>query len=105
MENSKLEEDIKSMSEETAQELAKAFSDFNEQAEAFNKAFDENLRLYALETRRACAMKFVDMVHKVVCSSILTRWYWKRKARKCNDVLIRIIEFSKEIEKPKNEQV
>lgn len=94
MENSKLEEDIKSMTEETAEALAKAFSDFNETAESFNEAFEGYMKVYAREVQFATARKFVDLVHRACCSTILTRWYWMRKARKCNDVLMEIINFN-----------
>ena len=82
------------MTEETAEALAKAFSEFNETAESFNETFECCMKVYAKEVLYATTGKFVDLVHKACCSTILTRWYWMRKARKCNDVLMEIINFN-----------
>ena len=89
-------EEFERITEKTAQELADAFAGFVESAEAFESAFNARMEVYMNECQRAAATKFVEYMHKYACATFLTRWYWLRKARKCNDALNGIIEFNEE---------
>lgn len=63
-----LEDKINGVSSETAEELSKAFEEFNKSAEDFCAAFDEHMKAYMESCVRATAMMFVDYVQ--VC-----QWY------------------------------
>ena len=89
-------EDIKRITEETANELADSLEEFLKSAEAFESAFNTKMEVYMKECQRAAASKFLDYMHKYACATFLTRWYWLRKARKCNDALRDIIRFNEE---------
>ena len=89
-------EDFKGITQETADDMLKAFQEFNESAEDFRAAFDASLEVYMNECQQAAAMKFVEYMHKYADGTFLTRWYWLRKARKCNDALKTIIQFNEE---------
>ena len=62
-------EDFKGITQEMADELLEALEDFN---------------------------KFVEYMYKYADGTFLTRWYWLRKARKCNEALKGIIQFNEE---------
>lgn len=94
-------EDIERITEETANSLADAFAEFLESAEAFESAFNAKMEVYMKECQRAAATKFVEYMHKYACATFLTRWYWLRKARKCNDALKGIIQLNEECFKQK----
>ena len=89
-------EEFERMTQKTADELTKAFEEFNEAAEDFRASFETSMEVYMNECQRAAAMKFVDYMHKYMCGTFLTRWYWLRKARKCNDALKGIIQLNEE---------
>ena len=89
-------EDFKGITQETADDLLKVFQEFNESAEAFHSAFGARMEVYMTECQRASAMKFVEYMHKYADSTFLTRWYWLRKARKCNEALKGIIQLNEE---------
>lgn len=83
--------------EEMAQELLKAFEDFNEASEEFEKTFDESMKLFMDECRLHAAEKLITYSHKATCATFITRWYWIRKAKKCCCVLKEVIDMSKEL--------
>lgn len=89
-------EDFKGITQETADDMLKVLQEFNESAEEFCSAFDARMEVYMTECQRATAMMFVDYMHKYANGTFLTRWYWLRKARKCNDVLKEIIQLNEE---------
>lgn len=89
-------EDFKGITQETADDMQKAFQEFNESAEAFCAAFDATMEVYMKRCLQAAAMKFVEYMHKYADGTFLTRWYWLRKARKCNDALKGIIQLNEE---------
>ena len=87
-------EDFKGITQETADDMLKVLQEFNESAEAFRSAFEARMEVYMTECQRASAMKFVEYMHKYACGTFFTRWYWLRKARKCNEALKGIIQFN-----------
>ena len=89
-------EDFKCITRETADNMLKALQEFNESAEAFRSTFEARMEVYMTECQRASAMKFVEYMHKYANGTFLTRWYWLRKARKCNDALKEIIQLNEE---------
>lgn len=89
-------EDFKGITQETADNMLKALQEFNESAEDFCAAFDTSMKIYMTECQRAAAMKFVEYMHKYADGTFLTRWYWLRKARKCNEALKGIIQLNEE---------
>ena len=89
-------EDFKGITQETADDMLKAFQEFNESAEVFRAEFDASLEVYMNECQQAAAMKFVEYMHKYADGTFLTRWYWLRRARKCNDALKGIIQLNEE---------
>lgn len=89
-------EDFKGITQETADDMLKAFQEFNESAEDFRSAFDASMEVYMERCQQAAAMKFVEYMHKYADGTFLTRWYWLRKARKCNEALKEIIQLNKE---------
>lgn len=89
-------EDFKGITRETADDMLKVLQEFNESAEAFRSAFDARMEVYMTECQHKAAEKFVNYMHKYACSTFLTRWYWLRKARKCNDALKGIIQLNEE---------
>lgn len=89
-------EDFKGITQETADDMLKALKEFNESAEAFRSAFDARLEVYMDKCQQAVAMKFVEYMHKCADATFLTRWYWLRKARKCNEALKGIIQLNEE---------
>lgn len=89
-------EDFKGITQETADDMLKALQEFNESAEAFCAVSDAQMEVYMDECQRAAAMKFVDYMHKYANGTFLTRWYWLRKARKCNEALRGIIQLNEE---------
>lgn len=89
-------EDFERMTQETADGLIEAFKEFAESAEAFRSVFETRMEVYMEKCLQTTAMKFVDYMHKYVSSTFLTRWYWLRKARKCNDALKEIIQLNEE---------
>ena len=91
-------EDFESITQETADEMLKVFQEFNESVDAFRSAFEANMKVYMNECQRATAMKFVEYMHKYADGTFLTRWYWLRKARKCNEVLKEIIQLNEKKE-------
>ena len=91
-----LEDKINEVSSETAEELSKAFEEFNKSAEEFCDKFDKHMKAYMESCVRATAMMFVDYMYRYANGTFLTRWYWLRKARKCNDVLKEIIQLNEE---------
>ena len=84
------------ITEETANALADAFAEFLESAEDFRSAFEARMGVYMTECQRAAASKFLGYMHKYANSTFLTRWYWLRKARKCNDALKDIIQLNED---------
>ena len=89
-------EDFKGITQETADNMLKALQEFNESAEAFRSTFEARMEVYMTECQRASAMKFVEYMHKYANGTFLTRWYWLRKARKCNEALKEIIQLNEE---------
>ena len=89
-------EDFKGITQETADNMLKALQEFNESAEAFRSTFEARMEVYMTEWHRASAIKFVEYMHKYANGTFLTRWYWLRKARKCNDALKGIIQLNEE---------
>ena len=89
-------EDFKGITQETADDMLKVLQEFNESAEAFRSAFEARMEVYMTECQRASAMKFVEYMHKYANGTFLTRWYWLRKARKCNEALKWIIQLNEE---------
>ena len=89
-------EDFKGITQETADDMLKAFQEFNEASEAFRVSFEATMEVYMDKCQQEAAMKFVDYMHKYACGTFLTRWYWLRKARKCNDALKGIIQLNEE---------
>ena len=89
-------EDFKGITQDIADDMLKAFQEFNEAAEAYRSAFDATMEVYMDMCQQAAAMKFVEYMHKYACGTFLTRWYWLRKARKCNDALKGIIQLNEE---------
>lgn len=89
-------EDFKGITQETADDMLKAFQEFNESEEGFRAAFDARMEVYMDRCQQAAAMKFVDYMHKYADSTFLTRWYWLRKARKCNEALKEIIQLNED---------
>ena len=86
-------EDFKGITQETADDMLKVLQEFNESVEAFRSAFDARLEIYMDRCQQAAAMKFVEYMHRY---AFLTRWYWLRKARKCNEALKGIIQLNEE---------
>ena len=89
-------EDFKGITQETADDMLKVLQEFNESAEAFRSAFEERMEVYMEKCLQAAAMKFVEYMHRYADGTFLTRWYWLRKARKCNEVLKGIIQLNEE---------
>lgn len=89
-------EDFKVITQETADDMLKALQEFNEASEAFRATFEASMEVYVERCLQAVAMKFVDYMHKYACGTFLTRWYWLRKARKCNEALKEIIQLNDE---------
>lgn len=89
-------EDFKGITQETADDMLKAFQELNESVDNFCAAFDASTKVYMNECQRASAMKFVEYMHKYADGTFLTRWYWLRKARKCNEALKGIIQLNEE---------
>lgn len=92
------------ITQETADNMLKALQEFNESADFFRSAFDARMKVYMDECLRAAAMKFVEYMYKYADSTFLTRWYWLRKARKCNEALKGIIQLN-EVSKNINSHV
>lgn len=91
-----MEEEIKGITEETAQELAKAFEDLDKQCKEFTKNMHEMVGL-AMKTSMECAVnRFMYLCERYTNATFLTRWYWLRKAKKFPKVL-------KEMERMYNE--
>ena len=86
--------DYKGITQETAEEFSKAFEEFNRSAEDFRDKFDKSKKAYMQNCVRETAWVFVGYMYKYANSTFLTRWYWLRKARKCNEVLHRIIQLN-----------
>ena len=89
-------EDFKGITQESADDMLRVLQEFNESAEAFHSAFDATMEVYMDRCQQAAAMKFVEYMHKYADGTFLTRWYWLRKARKCNEALKGIIQFNEE---------
>lgn len=89
-------EDFKGITQETADDMLKVFQEFNESAEVFRSAFEARMEVYMEKCLQATAMKFVGYMHKYADGTFLTRWYWLRKARKCNEALKGIIQLNEE---------
>lgn len=89
-------EDLKGVTQKTADDMLKALQEFCESEEAFRAVFDAKMEVYMNERQRSAAMKFVEYMHKYADSTFLTRWYWLRKARKCNEALKGIIQLNEE---------
>ena len=89
-------EDFKGITQETADDMLKALQEFNEAADDFRSAFDTTMEVYMNRCQQAAAMKFVEYMHKYANGTFLTRWYWLRKARKCNEALKGIIQLNEE---------
>ena len=89
-------EDFKGITQDIADDMLKAFQEFNEAAEAFRATFDATMEVYMDMCQQAAATKFVEYMHKYANGTFLTRWYWLRKARKCNDALNGIIQLNEE---------
>lgn len=80
MEN--LEERFDVMTEKTAEELSDIMKEFNESlgdVDNFCKMYDKVIRQ---EMARQVVDKFLGYVEKYVSANFITRWYWKRKAKK-----------------------
>lgn len=89
-------EDFKGITQLTADDMLKVLQEFNESAEAFRSAFYARMEIYMNRCQQAAAMKFVEYMHKYANGTFLTRWYWLRKARKCNEALKGIIQLNEE---------
>lgn len=87
---------IKGITQETADNMLKVLQEFNESAEDFCSAFDARMNVYMDKCQQAAAMKFIEYMHKYKNGTFLTRWYWLRKARKCNEALKGIIQLNEE---------
>ena len=89
-------EDFNGITQEAADDMLKVLQDFNASAEVFRAAFDSTMEVYMNECQQAAAVKFVEYMHKYANGTFLTRWYWLRKARKCNEALKEIIQLNEE---------
>lgn len=87
---------IKGITQETADNMLKVLQEFNESAEFFCSALDARTKVYMDRCQQAAAMKFIGYMHKYANGGFLTRWYWLRKARKCNEALKGIIQLNEE---------
>ena len=94
--NKRIMEDFKGITQETADDVLRVLKEFNESAESFRSAFDARMEVYMDRCQQASAMKFVEYMHRYVNGTFLTRWYWLRKARKCNDALKGVIQLNEE---------
>ena len=84
------------MSQETADALIDAFGKFNENIETSRDMLERFNRVVNQEMARQVVDKFLGYVEKYTCATFLTRWYWLRKARKCNEALKGIIQLNEE---------
>lgn len=89
-------EDFKGITQQMADDMLKALQEMNESTEAFRSAFDARMEVYMDRCQQAAAMKFVEYMHKYANGTFLTRWYYLRKARKCNEALKGIIQLNEE---------
>lgn len=93
-----MEEEIKGITEETAQELAKAFEDLSKQCEEVTSKMHEMVGL-AMKTSMECAInRFMYLCERYTNATFLTRWYWLRKAKKMPQVLMEMEKLYNEHE-------
>lgn len=80
MEN--LNENINTISEDVAEGLIKAFEEINQSAKELEETIKGLNKAIGQELARQVVEKFLCYVEKHTNASIITRWYWKRKAFK-----------------------
>ena len=81
------EENFKMISQETADELCRAFGSFVDTAERMQDTVDELWGNCLTACMREVAAKYINYMEKYANATFLTRWYWLRKARKVNEAL------------------
>ena len=82
-----MDEEIKSITEETALELTKAFEELGNSIAETYKRIDELGKLYMQRAFVIATEKFYHNVEKYVSATFLTRWYWHRKMKSNIDAL------------------
>lgn len=83
------------MTEETANELAKAFEDFIPACEEFHKTYSNILDLHFQNLKLKHEFGVLYYTQKVETSCFITRWWYKRKLQKEKDRLEAINDIIK----------
>ena len=90
------DENFEMISQETADELCRAFGSFVDTAEHMHNTVNKFWECCLAECMREAGMRYIDYMEKYVSATFLTRWYWLRKARKMNEVLKEVAEMNEE---------
>ena len=91
------EEEIKRMSEETAQKLTEAFEDINSAAKSANDLLGTAAAYIASKAIVNSAEQLYKTMEKASKANFLTRWYWKLRVIKDFDHLTKAVEFANEV--------
>lgn len=84
------------ISQETADELCKAFEDFLKTAEETHGMVDKFFGNCLRDAQMKATEKYLHYIEKYVNATFLTRWYWLRKARKMNEALLEVVRMNNE---------
>lgn len=90
------EDNIEQMSQETAEELIKAFESFLMTEEETRDTVDKFFRNCLRDAQIKAAEKYLHYMEKYVNATFVTRWYWLRKARKMNEALLEVVKMNNE---------
>lgn len=90
-----MKEEIERITEQTAQELCKAFDDFIKASKEMAMKTHDFLGIAYKEAIRCAAMKLIDYCERYVNATFLTRWYWRRKMKNLAKAIIEMEHFKK----------
>lgn len=81
---STIDQEIEMMTEETANEMIKAFEDMNRASMEFSSLFPTMMHNYAANLVLVASKKQLYYTERYVKAWPVTRWWWKRKLDKAN---------------------
>lgn len=90
-------ESIKPISEQTASELADTLYSDGETMSKFAHSLREMMSLVVNTVVREAAGRFLDCMERYVCSTFITKWYWKRNLRRSVTTFHEIVKLRESI--------
>jgi hypothetical protein len=91
------EEDVKGITEKTAQELNSAFDGFLNTESVLMRTFDSFVERIVVEEARKTIDEATHVTTRLLNANILTRWYWKRRLKRIEECVDKTTDVCKQL--------